>query len=148
WQREIISENKQLGMKQKFEQGHIISTSTPFGYRYSNQQFHIISDQAYTVKAVFHMYLNGLGYKKIAQRTKEQLNLITRTPQQVKHILTNPKYTGHYHSKYGVLYNKLPTIVSQEIFNKATVRMKRNPSLVKYQVETLLRKKVICPYCS
>lgn len=148
WQREIISENKQLGMKQKFEQGHIISTSAPFGYRYSNQQFHIIPDQAYTVKAVFHMYLNGLGYKRIAQRTKEQLNLIPRTPQQVRSILTNPKYTGHYHSKYGVLYHKLPTIVAQEIFNEVKVRIERKPPLQKYQVETLLRKKVICPYCS
>lgn len=148
WQREIISENKTLGLQAKFHQGHIIGTEAPFGYKYKDRAFHLMSEEAYTVKAVFNMYLNGLGYKKISQITNKMNSLIPRTPAQVKGILINPKYTGDYHSKYGVLKNKLPKIITHKIYDKALKKRESKQIRSEYKVPARLRRKVKCPYCS
>lgn len=148
WQREIISENKTLGLQEKFKQGHIIGTEAPFGYQYKNKKFQLVTDEAYTIKAVFHMYLNGLGYKKISNKTAQTDRLINRSPAQIRNILTNPKCTGDYHSKYGVLKNKIPRIVSHEVYEKASSIRQGKQTHSNYSVPANLRRRIKCPYCS
>src|SRR5699024_7897595 len=118
-QRNIISENKQNGLRTKFLKGQPVSTSAPFGYRYQDEQFHIVPEEAETIRTVFNLYLDGHGYKKISQMTKRRNDLIFRSPQQVSYILKNEKCTGQYVGKYGRISDIIPSIISQETFKKA-----------------------------
>lgn len=146
-QRNIISENKQNGLRTKFNQGQPISTAAPFGYRYQEGQFHIVPEEAETVKTVFDLYLDGKGYKKISQITKEHTDLIFRTPQQVRYILMNEKSTGQYVGKYGRIADIIPPIITQETFKATeTLRLSKQHKTF-HPVPAKLRRKIQCPVC-
>lgn len=147
-QRTISRENREINNIKKFNTGQVVNYAPPFGYRYHGK-FEVESDEARTVKVVFEQYLKGLGYKRIAQHTQADSTLVTRNPAQVKYILTNLKYTGVYKSKYGILYDVVPAIISEDVF--ASAERERHQRAERRQqrhtVTAQLRQKIICPYC-
>lgn len=148
-QRTISRENREINNIKKFRSGQVVNYVSPFGYRYHQGKFEIDSAEASTVEFVFEQYLNGLGYKRIAQFTQNDPALITRTPAQVKNILTNPKYTGVFKSKYGTLNDVVPAIVPDDIYLSAErERLKRaSRTQQRHSVAAQLRRKIFCPYC-
>ena len=141
-----IGEQVKNGLKEKARQGKLITTHAPFGYTYRNGTFTINQDEAPTVKAIFHYYLQGYGYKKIAQYLEEDTNLINRKPYQVRNIITNPNYCGRVNNKYGTFDNMFPSIISKAMYKNAQAirvnkQVKRTPSA------NLLKQKIKCPYC-
>lgn len=141
-----IGEQVKNGIKEKAKQGKMITTHAPFGYHYHNGTFTIDTVKAPTVKAVFNYYLQGYGYKKIAQYLEADDNFINRKPYQVRNIILNPNYCGRVINQYGQYENMFPAIVSTTIYEEAQVtrtqkQVKRKPS------ENQLKQKIKCPYC-
>jgi DNA invertase Pin-like site-specific DNA recombinase len=141
-----IGEQVKNGIKEKAKQGKLITTHAPFGYHYHNGTFTIDTVKAPTVKAVFNYYLQGYGYKKIAQYLEADDKLINRKPYQVCNIILNPNYCGRVINQYGQYENMFPAIVSTTIYEEAQVtrtqkQVKRKPS------ENQLKQKIKCPYC-
>ncbi|MGS0657444.1 cassette chromosome recombinase CcrA [Staphylococcus arlettae] len=141
-----IGEQVKNGIKEKAKQGKMITTHAPFGYHYHNGTFTIDTVKAPTIKAVFNYYLQGYGYKKIAQYLEEDNKLINRKPYQVRNIILNPNYCGRVINQYGQYENMFPAIVSTTIYEEAQVtrtqkQVKRKPS------ENQLKQKIKCPCC-
>ncbi len=141
-----IGEQVKNGIKEKAKQGKLITTHAPFGYHYHNGTFTIDTVKSPTVKAVFNYYLQGYGYKKIAQYLEADDKFINRKPYQVRNIILNPNYCGRVINQYGQYENMFPAIVSTTIYEKAQVtrtqkQVKRKPS------ENQLKQKIKCPYC-
>ena len=141
-----IGEQVKNGLKEKAKQGKLITTHASFGYHYQNGTFIINNDESPTVKAVFNYYLQGYGYKKIAQYLETDDKCINRKPYQVRAIITNPNYCGRVINQYGQYDNMFPSIVSTSIYEQAQAirvnkQVKRTPSV------NLLKQKIKCPYC-
>nr|AQW34586.1 recombinase RecA [Mammaliicoccus sciuri] len=141
-----IGEQVKNGLKEKARQGKLITTHAPFGYTYRNGTFTINQDEAPTVKTIFHYYLQGYGYKKIAQYLETDDKCINRKPYQVRAIITNPNYCSRVINQYGQYDNMFPSIVSTNIYEQAQEirsqkHTKRTPS------DNQLQKKIKCPYC-
>lgn len=141
-----IGEQVKNGLKEKAKQGKLITTHAPFGYHYQNGTFIINNDESPTVKAVFNYYLQGYGYKKIAQYLETDDKCINRKPYQVRAIITNPNYCSRVINQYGQYDNMFPSIVSTSIYEQAQAirvnkQVKRTPSA------NLLKQKIKCPYC-
>ncbi|MDT4051844.1 recombinase family protein [Staphylococcus arlettae] len=141
-----IGEQVKNGLKEKARQCKLITTHAPFGYTYRNGTFTINQDEAPTVKAIFHYYLQGYGYKKIAQYLETDDKYINRKPYQVRAIIMNPNYCGRVINQYGQYDNMFPSIVSTNIYEQAQAirsqkHTKRTPS------DNQLQKKIKCPYC-
>ncbi|MDL0112769.1 cassette chromosome recombinase CcrA [Mammaliicoccus sciuri] len=141
-----IGEQVKDGLKEKARQGKLITTHSPFGYTYRNGTFTINQDEAPTVKAIFHYYLQGYGYKKIAQYLETDDKCINRKPYQVRAIIMNPNYCGRVINQYGQYDNMVPSIVSISIYEQAQAiraqkHTKRTPS------SNQLKQKIKCPCC-
>lgn len=141
-----IGEQVKNGLKEKAKQGKLITTHASFGYHYQNGTFIINNDESPAVKAVFNYYLQGYGYKKIAQYLETDDKCINRKPYQVRAIITNPNYCGRVINQYGQYDNMFPSIVSTSIYEQAQAirinkQVKRTPSA------NLLKQKIKCPYC-
>ncbi len=141
-----IGEQVKDGLKEKARQGKLITTHAPFGYTYRNGTFTINQDEAPTVKAIFHYYLQSYGYKKIAQYLETDDKCINRKPYQVRAIIMNPNYCGRVINQYGQYDNMVPSIVSISIYEQAQAiraqkHTKRTPS------SNQLKQKIKCPCC-
>ncbi len=141
-----IGEQVKNGLQEKARQGKLITTHAPFGYTYRNGTFTINQNEAPTVKAIFHYYLQGYGYKKIAQYLEKDDKCINRKPYQVRAIITNPNYCGRVINQYGQYDNMFPPIISISSYEQGQIlrsekHVKRTPS------DNQLQKKIKCPYC-
>ncbi|MEB7403957.1 recombinase family protein [Mammaliicoccus sciuri] len=141
-----IGEQVKNGFREKAKQGKLITTHAPFGYNYQNGTFIINNDESPTVKAVFNYYLQGYGYKRIAQYLEDDNKLITRKPYQVRNIIMNPNYCGRVINQYGQYNNMVPPIVSTTIYEHAqAIRNKKQFHCI--PSENKLKQKIKCPYC-
>ncbi|MCD8847362.1 cassette chromosome recombinase CcrA [Mammaliicoccus sciuri] len=141
-----IGEQVKNGLREKAKQGKLITTHAPFGYHYQNGTFIINNDESPTVKAVFNYYLQGYGYKKIAQYLENDNKLITRKPYQVRNIIMNPNYCGRVINQYGQYNNMVPPIISATIYEHAqTIRNKKQFHCI--PSENQLKQKIKCPCC-
>ncbi|WP_210143356.1 recombinase family protein [Staphylococcus sp. GDY8P193P] len=141
-----IGEQVKNGLREKAKQGKLITTHAPFGYHYHNETFTINKSEAPTVKAVFNYYLQGYGYKKIAQYLEADDKFINRKPYQVRNIILNPNYCGRVINQYQQCDNVVPAIVSTTIYEEAqSMRMKKQRDRI--PSENQLKQKIKCPYC-
>jgi len=95
---------------------------------------------------VFNYYLQGYGYKKIAQYLEADDKFINRKPYQVRNIILNPNYCGRVINQYQQCDNVVPAIVSTTIYEEAqSMRMKKQRDRI--PSENQLKQKIKCPYC-
>lgn len=141
-----ISQQTRNGIREKAKQGKLITTHAPFGYRYRQGHFVVHEEEAYTVKAVYRWYLQGLGYKKISQHLDNNPKLIPRKPYQVRNILLNPNYCGRVINKYGTFNDLVPSIVDIDTFEEAQ-QCRVNKHHKQHISENKLKKLLRCPYC-
>ena len=98
------------------------------------------------MKAIFHYYLQGYGYKKIAQYLETDDQYIKRKPYQVRAIIMNPNYCSRVINQYGQYDNMFPPIISISSYEQAQIlrsekHVKRTPSA------NQLKQKIKCPCC-
>ncbi|MDK9859663.1 recombinase family protein [Staphylococcus equorum] len=141
-----IGEQVKNGLREKAKQGKLITTHAPFGYHYNNGIFMINNTEASTVKAVFSYYLQGYGYKKIAQYLEADEKFINRKPYQVRNIIMNPNYCGRVINQYGQYDNMCPSIVSTSIYEQAQA-IRSQKQLKRTSSANQLKQKIKCPYC-
>lgn len=141
-----IGEQVENGLQEKAKQGKLITTHAPFGYCYHNGSFTINKVEAPTVKAVFTYYIQGYGYKKIAQYLEADEKLINRKPYQVRNIIMNPNYCGRVVNQYGQYDNMCPAIVSTSIYEQAQA-IRSQKQLKRTSSANRLKQKIKCPYC-
>lgn len=142
-----IGEQVKNGIKEKAKQGKLITTHAPFGYHYHNGTFTINKSEAPTVKAVFSYYLQGYGYKKIAQYLEANEKFINRKPYQVRNIIMNSNYCGRVINQYGQYDNMFPSIVSTNIYEQAQA-IRSQKQLKRTSSANQLKQKIKCPCCS
>lgn len=103
------SENQKWRIKKLFEQGRATNGDV-FGYRFKNGKFHIVPEEAETVRQIFTDYLSGMGINSIAKKLN-RLGIPARYGglwggTAISSILHNEKYTGdlllqkYYHSDH------------------------------------------------
>ena len=141
-----IGEQVSNGIKEKARQGKLITTHAPFGYHYYKGTFVINPVEAQTVTAVFKYYLQGYGYKKIAQYLEKDNKLINRKPYQVRNIIMNPNYCGRVNNKYGTFDNMFPFIISKSVYKDAQA-IRVNKQVQRTPSANLLKQKIKCPCC-
>lgn len=121
WYLEDVSNNIRSAFNSKMQQGEFISPFPSFGYEISTQNNNkLIIDPfaSLIVKEIYNLYLNGLGFTKIAEYLNNKnipspslykykkgikLNIISNRPREeikwnanaIKRILTNELYLGH-----------------------------------------------------
>jgi site-specific DNA recombinase len=96
-ERNITVENVKMGMTQRAKEGKWNGGSM-LGYTSKNKQLVIVESEAKIVRRIFDLYINGKGYKSIANqlnhegyKTKHNAGFSTNS---VRTILTNPAYAG------------------------------------------------------
>jgi site-specific DNA recombinase len=94
----IITRRLQRGRVQAVKEGRYIGTTPPYGYDVDSDLILIPNKDAATVKMIFHLYTDGQGSTKIAQRLDE-LGIKSHTgnhwdPSVVRSILKNEVYIG------------------------------------------------------
>ncbi|MCI2863466.1 MULTISPECIES: cassette chromosome recombinase CcrA [Staphylococcus] len=141
-----ISEQTRNGIREKAKQGKLITTHAPFGYRYRQGHFVVHEEEAYTVKAVYRWYLQGLGYKKISQHLDNNPKLTPRKPYQVRNILLNPNYCGRVINKYGTFNDIVPPIIDIDTFEEAQER-RIHKQHNRSNSRNKLKRRIKCPYC-
>lgn len=141
-----IGEQVSNGIKEKARQGKLVTTHAPFGYHYYKGTFVINPGEAQTVTTVFKYYLQGYGYKKIAQYLEEDNKLINRKPYQVRNIIMNPNYCGRVNNKYGTFDNMFPSIISKAMYKNAQA-IRVNKQVQRTSSANLLKQKIKCPCC-
>ena len=141
-----ISEQTRNGIREKAKQGKLITTHAPFGYRYRQGHFVVHEEEVHTVKAVYRLYLQGLGYKKISQHLDNHSKLIPRKPYQVRNILLNPNYCGRVINKYGTFNDIVPPIIDVDTFEEAQER-RIHKQHDRFNSRNKLKRQIKCPYC-
>ena len=86
-----ISENCKWGIRRTYQNGTDgVRNKIVFGYRYDGVKYVIVPEEAKVVKYIFKRYLDGLGYRSIADEIKGSgIEYVA-----VKYILSNEIYAG------------------------------------------------------
>lgn len=151
YQRKVTLENQHIGFQQKFAEGKIL-TSVPYGYQQENGKLTFRNNEAKIVKKVFSLYLDGLGYKRIANLLNSQ-GLLNRkeklwTPSRIQLMLTTEFYCGHISSKYGTHNRHDKMLISEADFQKVQALRKSKQSGSQWVTRRyILQKKLRCPHC-
>lgn len=118
-----------------------------FGYTRDYDGFHILEQEAETVKDIFSLYLSGYSLKNIADYLTEQKIIYfqdktTWNKNMVKRIIDNSVYCGN---------DNYPEIINEEIFTSAQKIKTESCSYSKEATSPeidFLKSRVICSQCS
>lgn len=150
-----LAEKTKRGMKENALKCKVNGVVVPLGYIEDGEHRFAI-DEAYApiVREVFALYLDGKGYKQIAQFLAEkgvrQKSGKPITPNVVYTMLRNRKYIGEYKFGDTVIENGVPRIVSDDMFSAVQNKIAQNkkaPARKKAIDEYLLTTKLFCGEC-
>ncbi|MBP3360944.1 MAG: recombinase family protein [Clostridia bacterium] len=171
-----ISERVKFGFRESINKGVVLGNDCIWGYRKEQGKLVIVPEEAEMVRMIFDLYANeNMGVRKIAKAiTDSGYRNTNGNPfsfSSVKGILVNPKYKGYYcghkthkidfrHNdvKYlppdeWVIYKdneKVPPIVSPELWDKANRKLKERSSKMtsenktSYQNKYLYSGRIVC----
>ncbi|WML44105.1 recombinase family protein [Neobacillus sp. PS3-40] len=178
-QMESVDRSKKIrwGLNESAKKGIVKMAQPLYGYHYDpeTKEVSIVEEEARTVKLIFDMYVNqNLGVRRI-NKYFEANNFKTRDGNNfgystLQRMITNQKYCGdliylkydsgtvlNKNSTYKVRpeeeweihYDKIPAIISREIFEKAQeLRKARQTSLRgKKNAHTEYSKLLVCGNC-
>ena len=156
-----ISERTKFGFKRAVEKGTVLGTNNIWGYKKEKGKLVIDEAEAPLVRLIFDMYAHDskMGLKKLSieleKRGYYNRNGKPIHQETLKNIIRNPKYKGYftgglstvvdYRTKKRKFYDKLewkiykdyekvPPIISEELWEKANEKLlSRSKSSKKYQ---------------
>ena len=170
-----ISERTKFGFKRAVEKGTVLGTNNIWGYKKEKGKLVIDEMEASLIRTIFDTYANNqkIGLKKLSMQLAEHGyynrngNMIHQNT--LKKIIQNPKYKGYYtgglstvvdyrtkkrnfcdKSEWKVFkdYEKVPPIVSEELWEKANQKLlnrsKSAKMYQKYQTTYPLSGKLYC----
>jgi len=122
-----MSERVRRAMARRAVKGEALGRP-PFGYRVGEgRRLEVLPEEAEVVRLIFHLYGQGLGLRRLAQRLNE-LGLLTRAGRPwsvaaVRDILRNRVYVGTYR-RFGVrVPSSHPALVSPREFERVQMRL-------------------------
>lgn len=170
-----ISERTKFGFKRAVEKGRVLGTDNIWGYKKDNGKLVIDENEAPLVREIFERYANDskIGLKKLSDTLKEAgyYNHNGKAIHQntLKRMIQNPKYKGYYTGGLSTVvdyrskkrnfydasewkvykdYEKVPPIVSEELWEKANQKLisrsKHAKGDRKYQNKYALSGKLYC----
>ena len=171
-----ISERVSFGFRKSIESGVVLGNDAIWGYRKENGKLVIVPEEAEMVYKIFDLYANeNLGVRAIAKVLTDMGYKNTSgnnfSYSSIKGILVNPKYKGFYCGKKThkidfrhndikylpkeewVMYEdheKVPPIVSAELWDKANRKLKERSEKMSssdktsYQNKYLYSGKIVC----
>ncbi len=170
-----ISERTKFGFKRAIEKGTVLGTNNIWGYKKNKGKLIIDEKESNLIKRIFEIYANDnkIGLKGLAKKLQEEgyLNHNQNPIHQntLKKIIQNPKYKGYYTGGLSTVidyrtkrrsinkqtewkiykdYEKVPPIVSEELWEKANnkliSRSKSAKTYRKYQNKYPLSGKLYC----
>lgn len=131
WERENLAERVKFGIHQMIDEGKRPGGHSPYGYKFKkNFECEIIKEEAKWVKKIFEWYVDGFGYRKIADRLNE-LKVKPRIAKEWNHntvygMLRNDIYLGVYRWGDKIIHNNHPSIISNSLFLKVQKKLKSN----------------------
>lgn len=159
-QRESWMESSHIGMEKRAKSGRC-GGGMMLGYQMvpdaedsrGGGKLVIVPDEAETVRTIFSMYLDGLGYKAIVNRLNDDGKLGKNgrpfSSNAIKCILGNTAYVGK--ARFGDEYYEgiHEPLVSKEVWEVVQERIKSCSKPVKKQIdrEYLLSGVIKCPAC-
>ena len=170
------SERLKFGFRESVKKGTVLGNDSIWGYRKEKGKLVIVEEEAEMVRTIFDLYANGnLGVRAIAKMLSDSgLRNTNGNPfsfSTIKGILVNPKYKGFYcgnktHKVHflsneiayvpkdeWVVYEdheKVPPIVSAELWDKANRKLKERSEKMSssdktsYQNKYLYSGKIVC----
>jgi len=163
-----ISNNIKWSYQKRFESGTVNAFSAPFGYKIIDGILIVEEIQAEIVRAIFDMFLCGIGYQKIAEICRKQFSEYKEkfSYYGILYILSNEKYAGNSIYQKTFTTNTLPyrklknngqlnkyclenthePIISKEVFEKAQLLIKsRKHHNIKF--DSVFKGKILCDGC-
>ena len=170
------SERLKFGFRESVKKGTVLGNDCIWGYRKEKGKLVIVPEEAEMVRTIFDLYANGnLGIRAVAKMLSDSgLRNTNGNPfsfSTIKGILVNPKYKGFYcgnktHKVHflsneiayvpkdeWVVYEdheKVPPIVSAELWDKANRKLKERSEKMSssdktsYQNKYLYSGKIVC----
>jgi len=124
------------------------------GYKTKDKKFTIVKNEAIAVQKIFEMYASGENMATIINYMNElgfkTANGNSFNKNSIHRILTNKRYIGTYVFKDIEVPNKIPRIISDELFNEVQIKMAQNklaPARARAKTEYLLTTKLFCGHC-
>lgn len=170
-----ISERTKFGFKRALEKGTVLGTNNIWGYRKEKGKLVIYKKEALLVKEIFSIYASNpkIGLKKLSLLLQEKgyfnRNKNPLHPNTLKNIIQNPRYKGYYTGGLSTVidyrskkrnfnkpnewkifkdYDKVPPIVTEELWEKANQKLCKRSSNTKgnqkYQNHYPLSGKLYC----
>lgn len=153
-----ISNSVKFGFKKAINNGRVLGSSNITGYKKDNCKLIIVKEEARFVKRLFELYSTGkYGFYKLSKLLSKEGYLNKNgnlyDKDSLKRIIKNPKYKGYYRSRtyeivdyrtkkrkkndiseqiiYKCEDGKIPSIVSEELWNKANEILNKRTQLYK-----------------
>ena len=149
-----LAKKVKRGMRETALKGGYLGGLCPLGYKVVNGSVIIDEEKAPAVIYAFEQYAAGVSKKAIIDHlTSRGVRGSKGAPLQFtsfQRTFCNPKYTGEYTVKNGVVATNFPALISQELFDRVQARLKENaraPATAKAKIEYLLHGKLFCGMC-
>lgn len=171
-----LSERVKFGFKKSINNGTVLGSNNIWGYRKDKGKLVIDEEQAKIVRLIFELYVTEkMGIRRICEYLNEKGIRNSKDNQfafsTVKNILVNPKYKGYYcgnkthkidyrnkqvkvfeESEWIMYkdYEKVPPIVSEELWDKANMILRKRSEKMSaedktsYQNKYAYSGKIIC----
>lgn len=150
-----LSEKVIRGMTENALKGKSNGGSVTFGYKTDENQRYVIDETlAPVVEEVFEMYADGKTIKEIVKHLNE-CGIKTRNNKKIsynmiQYMLSNRRYIGEYKYREIVKEKAIPSIISDELFEKVQKVLQKNkhaPATHKAEDDYLLTTKLFCGKC-
>lgn len=158
-ERKEISARTKRGLEQMAIE-HKHPNKPPYGYTRDPITKHLEIEpiEAEVVKDIFNMSINGIPYRQIAEKMRNENRYLKRgkwSDSRVCKILDNEIYIGTFRfGKYNrkkeeqlVIENYCKPIISKEIWNKSRKQIKRNCHENYGKHTHIFSNLVVCPHC-
>lgn len=131
-----LSDEVLKGMTEKANRGEI-QQKAPYGYINKDKTLEIDPDKAEIVKSIYNDYLNGYGFKKIANKLNS-LNIKNNNNNKwevrtIEYILRNPIYKGYVTWNNIEKKGNFKPIIEENTFDEIQCIIDKKKSLYKYE---------------
>lgn len=115
-ERGMVKERVELAFDRKIKLGDTLFRA-PYGYVYRNKKLVLDPELSKNVVEIFEMWAQGVNYKEISKK----FNIPDSTLYQ---IIKNPIYLGKIKYKGQMYKGTHPSLISQDLFDKANKNVK------------------------
>lgn len=149
-ERENIRERIKMTFAERARKGlYHGGSSIPSGYYMENGLLKVNETEAFVVRRVFELYAEGWSYEKIGDYIIEKYSgMFSFSPKSIVNMLKNSIFNQkikYYDKEYQGIHER---IISEELWEKVQIRLKRNLKIVRSGRYTYLLTGIIyCAHC-